>query len=144
MLSNRLSFHHIGVACRSEAFAQGTERQNLELLGYRPEGEEWIDDRLGMRGQFMVADSASVIGAPRLELVAPHGKQSPVTPWLARGTKLYHLAFLASDLSSEIKRLRARRAKLMLPPTPGVAFGGRNVAFLMLPNFLLIEIVEKT
>lgn len=100
-----------------------------------------MDERLGMRGQFMTAVGAS--GAPRLELVAPYGSQSPVTPWLERGIKLYHQAFLAADLSAEIERLRAQRAKLMLPPTPAVAFGNRHVAFMMLPNLLLIEIIGR-
>lgn len=140
MHTNRLLFHHIGVACRPEALTHGTERQNLDLLGYCPEGEQWVDDRLGMRGQFMIADG---VGAPRLELIAPHGNQSPVTPWLERGIKLYHLAFLAADLPAEIKRMREHRAKLMLPPTPAVAFGDRRVAFVMLPNLLLIELIEK-
>jgi hypothetical protein len=31
----------------------------------------------------------------------------------------------------------------MLPPTPAVAFGSRQVAFLMLPNLLLVEVIEK-
>lgn len=140
MHTNRLFFHHIGVTCRPEALANGAERQNLNLLGYCPEGDEWVDERLGMRGQFMVADGA---GAPRVELVAPHGAQSAVTPWLERGIKLYHLAFLATDLSAEIKRMREHRAKLVLPPTPAVAFSNRHVAFVMLPNLLLIEMIEK-
>jgi methylmalonyl-CoA/ethylmalonyl-CoA epimerase len=53
------------------------------------------------------------------------------------------LGFMASDLSAEIERLRAQRAKLMFPPTPAVAFGNRRVAFVMLPNLLLVEIIEK-
>jgi methylmalonyl-CoA/ethylmalonyl-CoA epimerase len=133
-------FHHIGLACRHEALTDGSERRNLDLLGYRSEGEEWVDDRLGMRGQFMIAKG---VGAPRLELVAPYGEKSPVTPWLERGIKLYHLAYLATDLSAEIENMRDHRAKLMLPPTPAVAFGNRHVAFVMLPSLLLIELIEK-
>jgi methylmalonyl-CoA/ethylmalonyl-CoA epimerase len=138
--TDRLVFHHIGVACHPDALAQGTEREKFELLGYCPEGEEWTDDRLGMRGQFMVANA---IGAPRMELVAPYGSHSPVTSWLERGIKLYHLAYLASDLSAEVELMRERRAKLMLPPTPAVAFDGRKVAFVMLPNRLLVEVIER-
>ena len=82
-------------------------------------------------------------GAPRLELVAPHGDQSPVKSWLEQGVKLYHLAFLATDLIAEIERMQEQRAKLMFPPTPAVAFGGRQVAFVMLPNLFLVEIIEK-
>ena len=81
--------------------------------------------------------------APRVELVAPHGDKSPVLSWLKQGVKLYHLAFVASDLWSEIARLRSQRAKMMLPPTPAVAFNNRHVAFLMLPNQLLVEVIEK-
>lgn len=138
---NKLLFHHVGVACSSEAFARGTDRQNLDLLGYTPEGDAWVDERLGMRGQFMVAGSGS--GAPRVELVAPHGTESPVRSWLSQGVKLYHVAFLASDFSAEIEHLRAQRAKLMFPPTPAVAFDNRHVAFVMMPNLLLVEIIEN-
>ena len=114
MHTNNLLFHHVGVACNSEAFAHGTERQNLVLLGYHLEGEEWLDERLGMRGQFMVGGDGG--GAPRVELVAPHGDESPVKSWLTQGIKLYHLGFVATDLSVEIERLRAQRTKLMFPP----------------------------
>lgn len=110
------------------------------MLGYRPEADEWTDERLGMRGQFLVAHDTS---APRIELVAPLGDHSPVTSWLQRGVKLYHMAYLVANLSVEIERMRKNRAKLMLSPTPAIAFGGRNVAFLMLPNRLLIELIEK-
>lgn len=139
MYTNRLVFHHIGVACDFEAFSRGAERQNLEMLGYSPEGKEWVDPHLGMRGQFMVAYNE---GAPRMELIAPHGDHSPVTPWLKQGVKLYHAAFLTTDLAAEIERLRAQRAKLMFPPTAAVAFDNRRVAFLMLANSLLIELIE--
>ena len=141
MLTDSLLFHHVGLACRPEAFARGTEHQNLDLLGYYPEGEEWLDEKLGMRGQFMVGGSGA--GVPRVELVAPYGDQSPVQSWLKQGVKLYHLGFIAPDLSAEIERLRAQRAKLVFPPTPAVAFANRRVAFVILPNSLLVEIIEK-
>lgn len=139
MHTNSLVFHHIGVACNAEAFTRGSDRQSLELLGYSAEGEPWVDERLGMRGQFMVGGN----GAPRVELVAPQGDQSPVQSWLKQGVKLYHLAFLATDFFAEIERMQAQRAKLMFPPTPAVAFDSRRIAFVMLPNLLLVEIIEK-
>ena len=139
MPTNNLVFHHVGVASNSAAFTRGTDRQNLELLGYSSEGEPWVDERLGMRGQFMIAGN----GAPRVELVVPHGDHSPVESWLKQGIKLYHLAFLATDLFAEIERMQAQRAKLVFPPTPAVAFDSRRIAFVMLPNLLLVEIIEK-
>jgi methylmalonyl-CoA/ethylmalonyl-CoA epimerase len=135
-----LLFHHIGVACHPDALSQGAERKKFELLGYGCEGKEWTDERLGMRGQFMTSGDS---GAPRVELVAPYGSQNPVTLWLERGVKLYHLAFVATDLSAELDRMRTNGAKLMLPPTPAVGFGGRKVAFVMQANLLLVELIEK-
>ena len=140
LCSAGLVFHHIGLACQADEFNQGKEREQLALLGYRPEGEEWTDDRLGMRGQFLVATES---GAPRMELVAPHGSHSPVSPWLERRVKLYHTAYLVTDLSLEIDRARHNRAKLVLAPTPAIAFEDRRIAFLILPNFLLVELIEK-
>lgn len=139
-LDLHLVFHHIGLACPPDEFAKGIDREHLSLLGYRPEAEKWTDERLGMQGQFLVATAT---GAPRVELVAPHGDHSPVMPWLQRGVKLYHTAYLVTDLRAEIERNRKNHAKLMFPPTPAVAFGGRNVAFLMLPNRLLVELIEQ-
>jgi hypothetical protein len=39
-----------------------------------------------------------------------------LTSYLARETKLYHLAYLTPDLEQAIDRLPQRRAKLVVPP----------------------------
>jgi hypothetical protein len=30
----------------------------------------------------------------------------------------------------------------MVPPTPAVAFGGREISFILLPTMMLIELIE--
>lgn len=133
--SPHLEFHHVGVACRDV----DAEAERLAALGYVPEHPEFLDPVQGVRGLFMTGQS------PRLELLEPlHGAADGVlAPWLKQGIKLYHLAYLTPDLATEIERLRRARAKLMVKPVPAVAFGGREIAFLMLANGILIELISR-
>ena len=83
--------------------------------------------------------------SPRLELLEPLDPASPgvLSPWLKRDVKFYHLAYLVAHLPAAIEGLRALRAKLVVPSTPAVAFGGRDIAFVMLPNRSLIELISS-
>jgi methylmalonyl-CoA/ethylmalonyl-CoA epimerase len=82
-------------------------------------------------------------GGPRLELLIPLTSEGHLTPWLKSGVKLYHWAHETSDFEVELGRLRGEGAKVVVAPVPAVAFGGRRIAFLMLPNMLLTELIEK-
>ena len=129
-----LEFHHVGVAC-TDIHA---EAARLAPLGYAIEGRPFVDERQGVRGMFLGGQS------PRLELLESLGCTDVglLSPWLKEDTKLYHLAYLTRNLAQAIERIRAARAKLVVEPVPAVAFGGRDIAFLMLPNRILIELVE--
>ena len=128
-----LEFHHVGVACASIA----SEAERLAILGYRQEGEVFVDPRQGVRGIFVGGQH------PRLELLEPYGESGTLSPWIAAGVKLYHLAYLTGDLHASVERLRAQRGKVVSPPAPAVAFEGREIAFVMLPNRLLVELVTR-
>ena len=130
-----LRFHHVGLACEDI----DAEAARLAPLGYVAEGEAFEDPRQGVRGLFVAGQ------APRLELLEPlPGRESGVlAPWLAASVKLYHLAYETAGLADAIARLRKSRAKVVVEPVPAVAFGGRHIAFLLLPNRLLIELIER-
>lgn len=127
-----LCFHHVGVACAD----LDRESRVLADLGYRPESEDVVDPIQGVRLRFLSG------GGPRLELIVPEGAGGVLTPWLSQGTKLYHLGYEADDLDAALTDLRAARGKAMVQPVPAVAFDGRRIAFVMLPNMLLIELIE--
>lgn len=130
-----LVFHHVGVACADiEA-----EAIRFEPLGYVAEGPVFADPLQGVRGIFLAGQS------PRLELLEPlAGSDGGVlAPWLKQGIKLYHLAYETRSLSQSIEELRRDRAKLVVAPISAVAFGGREIAFLMLPNRMLIELIAR-
>jgi methylmalonyl-CoA/ethylmalonyl-CoA epimerase len=127
-------FHHVGVACLDLA----SEAEAFAALGYVSEGDPFEDSTQGVRGLFMGGQ------APRVELLEPlvGTGDRVLAPWLAHGIKLYHLAYVVPKLVPAIDALRTRHAKLVVPPVPAVAFGGREIAFLMLPNRLLIEYIS--
>ncbi len=130
-----LRLHHVGVACSNIT----VEASILAALGYVLEGSTFTDERQGVRGLFLAGQQ------PRLELLESISESAGVlTPWLRAGTSLYHLAYETDRLQDAIDHFRAERAKLVRPPVPATAFNGRNIAFLMLPNALLIELIEQS
>jgi methylmalonyl-CoA/ethylmalonyl-CoA epimerase len=129
-----LEFHHIGIACR----AIEPEMKAFAALGYTLEGEQFSDPLQKIHGCFMTGMG------PRIELLAPMDESSPVTPWLKKGVKMYHYGYLVDSVESTMQEYVARRAMVVSPPKPSIAFGGRPIAFLMLPNLFLIELIERS
>jgi methylmalonyl-CoA/ethylmalonyl-CoA epimerase len=127
-----LTFHHIGVACRDV----DAEAKTYESLGYRREGEDFVDPRQGIRGRFIAGPG------PRLELLVGLPGSTVLEPWLRKGVRYYHQAFLTEDLRTGLEQLLSAGAKLVTEPVPAVAFGGREIAFVMLRNVTLVELIQ--
>jgi len=127
------TFHHIGVACRDLE----SETRRFAALGYQQEGPDFTDPIQGVSGRFLIG------GGPRLELLVPLSTEGCLAPWLKTGAKLYHLAYIVPDLDLEVTRLRGQGAKTVVPPVPAVAFEGRRITFLMLPNMMLVELIAE-
>jgi catechol 2,3-dioxygenase-like lactoylglutathione lyase family enzyme len=127
-----LTFHHIGVACRD----LDKDAQTYALLGYSPEGDDFVDERQGIRGRFIVGPG------PRLELLVALPGSTVLEPWLRKGVKYYHEAFLVPELRDGLEELGTAGGKVVVEPVPAVAFDGREIAFVMLPNMTLVELVQ--
>lgn len=127
-----LRFHHLGIATRS------LEKELLAYrpLGYRPEGAEFVDPQQGIRGLFLID------GGPRLELLEPLPGAETLTPLLRRGIKCYHHAYEVPSIEESVTALRPARARITRAPLPAVAFDGRLIAFLTLPNGWMVELIE--
>jgi methylmalonyl-CoA/ethylmalonyl-CoA epimerase len=132
-LPSGLAFHHIGVACRD----LDAEERVYTLLGYAREGADFRDPIQGIGGRFLFG------GGPRLELLIELPGSGVLTPWLRKGIRLYHLAWEAENLREASASLQTARAKVVADPVPAVAFGGREITFLMLPNLQLIELISR-
>ena len=127
------TFHHIGVVCADI----DKETTQLAALGYAPEGEMFSDYTQGVRGQFLIG-----IG-PRLELLSPLGEGRVLSPWIKSGVKMYHLAFTIPIMETGLRQLLQNRGRTVVHPVSAVAFGGRQIAFVMLPNLMLIELISE-
>jgi methylmalonyl-CoA/ethylmalonyl-CoA epimerase len=127
------TFHHLGWACKDLA----TETAVLAALGYSPEGPVFTDEHQGVSGRFLVGTG------PRIELLTNLPGSSVLTPWLSRGVKVYHQAYVVEDLEPAISSMQNQRARLMKPPAPAPAFDDRRVCFVVLPPDILVELVER-
>lgn len=125
-------FHHLGLACLD----LDAEAAPWLALNYRQEGPDFEDALQRVRGRFLIGSG------PRLELVCPLTPVAPITGTIARGTKLYHQGFTTTHLDEAMEALRSIGAKRMAAPAPAVAFAGSRIAFLVLPNMNLIELIE--
>jgi methylmalonyl-CoA/ethylmalonyl-CoA epimerase len=128
-----MSFHHIGVACRDLA----REAEAFGMLGYEAEGEDFIDPGQGIRGRFLVGPG------PRLELLVALPGSSVLEPWLDKGVKFYHQAFVVDSLETSAQELCEEGGRMVSALTPAVAFGGRQIAFIMLRNLAMVELIQS-
>ena len=125
-------FHHIGYATHS---IEG-EQSFLYALGYEIEGGCFEDPSQGIFGCFMVGSG------PRIELLENLEGSQTLTPWLNAGIKMYHFAYLVNSVDQAIDWATTQRGRIITKATPAVAFGGRNIAFVILRNKLLVEFIQ--
>jgi methylmalonyl-CoA/ethylmalonyl-CoA epimerase len=124
-------FHHVGYACRSLQ----SELDGLTALGYASVGERFEDSVQGVAGLFCEG------GGPRIELLAPLPGSEVLDPWLRGPARMYHLAYEVPVIADAVAAQSAGGARVVRAPVPAVAFDGREIAFLMLPNRLLVELI---
>jgi methylmalonyl-CoA/ethylmalonyl-CoA epimerase len=125
------AFHHLGVACEQIA----ADAPTWSALGYRCEGEVFVDPAQGIRGQFMVG------GGPRIELLEATEGSDTLSPWLKRRIKMYHVGYLVPSLESAMDILTAQGGTVARAPLMSVYFQA-PIVFLMMPNLALVELIE--
>lgn len=133
VLQAGFEFHHVGYASVSVA----RERDFFALLGYQQEGDWFVDPIQGVAGCFLTGPG------PRIELLENLPEAKTLTPWLASGIKMYHLAYLVVDLEASLDWARGQRARVTVMPVASVAFGGRRISFVMFRNGLMLEFIER-
>ena len=112
--------HHLGVAVHDLDEAVETYER---LFGAEVEHRAQVDDQ-------GVEAAAVLVGAGRVELLAPLGDETPVGKFLAkRGPGMHHVAYEVDDVQAELDRLSAAGAELIdAEPRPGLF--GLQVAFV--------------
>jgi methylmalonyl-CoA/ethylmalonyl-CoA epimerase len=127
---------HIGVVVSS--IHDGIQ-QWQDLFGYSQASDVIENTRQRVRVVFLTKAGSTLV-----KLVEPSAADSPVTPFARRGGGLHHLCFRCRNLDEEIPLLHTRGAKFIVPPEPGEAFDGEDIAFFLTRNNLSIELIDTT
>jgi methylmalonyl-CoA/ethylmalonyl-CoA epimerase len=131
-----LSLHHVGIVVANIEERRGFY---VDLLGYR-ERTAVIHDPL----QTAYVQFFSIPGSDHyLELVAPDGENSKLLNASRKGIPLNHLCYACDEIAATFDALWNAGCYRISAPTPAVAFDGRPVAWLISPDKLLIELVER-
>lgn len=102
------------------------------------EGEPFVDERQGVSGCFMTGPG------PRIELLENLPGSNTLTPWLNAGARMYHLAYWVDRLDDALEWAKTQRGRVVVQPVPAPAFGGRNIAFVMFRNGLMLEFLARS
>jgi methylmalonyl-CoA/ethylmalonyl-CoA epimerase len=129
------AFHHIGIAVRDLTSAIESFQR---LFKYRVMSGPFDDPIQKVSVCFLSRGDDDTV----LELVAPLGTGSPVTRTLEKGGGTYHVCYQVPNINAAIEHLRAEGCLLLSNPVPAVAFDMREIAWLMTPARLLVELLQ--
>jgi methylmalonyl-CoA/ethylmalonyl-CoA epimerase len=133
-----MALHHVGFVV---ADIKSSMEGFLRSLNASWNRQIWEDPLQKVKVAFLTTRSSE----PQIELVEPVGDRSPVRKFLVeKGGGLHHFCYETDNLKAELQAFRSRRAILVRPPQPAVAFDGRRIAWVITPENLLVELVERT
>jgi methylmalonyl-CoA/ethylmalonyl-CoA epimerase len=129
-------FHHVGIAVRDVTSASESMQK---LFGYRVSSGPFDDPVQRVSVCFLTRGGNDTV----LELVAPLGSDSPITRTLEKGGGTYHICYEVTDINAAVEHMKAEGGLLLSDPVPAVAFKMRQIAWLMTPARLLVELVQR-
>ena len=129
-----LRINHVGVAVPS--IARFLETQDV-LYGGLDAGSIIENERQRVNEVFL-SDGRTVV-----ELLEPRAASSPLDSFLQRnrGGGPIHLALDVVDLDAALTAVRAAGGRVIVEPTPDVAFASRRIAFVYLGG-IVTELIE--
>jgi methylmalonyl-CoA/ethylmalonyl-CoA epimerase len=127
--------HHVGIAVPNLSEAIPVYE---ELFDYKLVSGPFDDPIQRVSACFMSRGE----GDTTVELVAPLGPDSPIRHTLKKGGGTYHLCYEVPDIHAAISHLTDRGSVLISGPVQAVAFGMREIAWLMNEGNLLVELLQ--
>lgn len=135
--AGQVGLHHIGFVLAS---IEEKADSIATSLGAKWDGNIILDPLQQARVSFLYgAHSHDAL----IELVEPHGPESPVSRFLKHGGGLHHLCYEVADLDQHLAFCRSLNAVLIQPPVPAVAFQGRRIAWVFTKDKILLEFLEQ-
>ena len=130
-----LRLHHVGyvVASIDETVTSFTKSVNGAW-----DGSIFDDPIQKVKVTFINTPGTNV----QIELVEPADDASPVRAFLKSGGGLHHLCYEVRNCERMLQTIRDRKGMIVRRAKPAVAFGGRNIAWAITAEKLLIELLE--
>jgi methylmalonyl-CoA/ethylmalonyl-CoA epimerase len=132
---DRFTFHHVGVAVRDMQVAIPIYKN---LFDYDLISGPFDDPIQNVSVCFLSRGEGDTV----IELVAPLGPNSPIDRTLKKGGGTYHVCYQVPDIQAAIVHLKEQGSFLLSGPVPAVAFGMREIAWLLTEVDLLVELVQ--
>lgn len=129
---NILKFHHIGFLTNNITNSQN----EFTNLNYKKISKLIIDPIFKVTIQF-VKNNSNII-----ELIKPDRSNYGLIYMLNSKNYAYHFAYKVDYMEKEISKLK-KKFKLIVPPTPALAFKNKKVSFLKMKNGFIIELIQK-
>ncbi len=130
-----MKLDHLGIAVKD---IHEASRFYSNSLGWKESSVIFLDPIQKVNVLFMADENGFVY-----ELLEPVGKDSPVSSFLEKRISLYHFCYEVENLEKKLKELIKNGFYLISGPTKAIAFEGRNIAFLINRDNLIIELVEQ-
>jgi methylmalonyl-CoA/ethylmalonyl-CoA epimerase len=131
----KFTFHHVGVAVRALPAAIPVYEK---LFDYKVVMGPLDDPIQNVSACFLSRGEGDTV----MELVAPLGPNSPIDGTLKKGGGTYHVCYQVPDIHAAISHLTEKGSFLLSGPVPAVAFGMREIAWLMTEANLLVELLQ--
>ena len=134
---SKLCLHHVGIVVSDiAAAAEGFIRS----LSAGWDGRIYEDPFQKVKVTFL----AACPGDTPIELVEPAADDSPVTRFLReKGGGLHHVCYQVANLEEQMAEMKSRGSLIVRRPKPAVAFQGRRIAWMLTPEKLLVELLER-
>ena len=81
-------------------------------------------------------------GNNTIELVNPYKTNFGLNKLIKKENYSYHFAYVTKSFERDMNRLR-KKFKLIVNPTPALAFKGKKVCFLKMKNNFIIELIQS-
>jgi methylmalonyl-CoA/ethylmalonyl-CoA epimerase len=131
-----LRLHHVGIVVPA---IEEHCTFYIDALQYRPRTPVIHDSVQTAFVQFFAIPGSDHY----LELVAPDSESSKLQKASRKGLPLNHLCYSCENITHVISSLRESGCLVIQDPISAVAFDGRPVSWVMTPDGLLIEVVER-
>lgn len=127
-----MKFHHIGFLTKNLNKTQ----KEFSLIRYKKNSKIIDDKKLKVKILF-IKNSNNLI-----EIVKPYNKNLGLLDLIEKKIFSYHFAYKTKKFRSDIQKLK-KKFKMIVNPTPALAFNNKKVCFFEMPNGFIIELIEQ-